>query len=193
MQIELSFLEWLWALRKWIDEKSAAEVAAGEQQTERPVFLMLDNHASRYSQEVLDTAHGQQNYFGIRINEEMSQTHQILFLQALLTIIPYFLPFLSEGLQSISRGVGSGKLVTKTSCQSVGAGSVSACMSLEDARGPGSSSWFTWAHMFDAIHGFRRVSIAWIFCLELIDRDNFIDRAEQQEVGMGSLPTQPVR
>lgn len=58
MQTETSFHQFLQSLSKQIDQRSAAEVAAGGTAIERPVVLMLDNHASRYGDAVLKSATG---------------------------------------------------------------------------------------------------------------------------------------
>ena len=81
MQTEETFLTYITRLDKWIDQRSSVEVAAGGAPIERPVVLMLDNHASRFSDEVLQKTCGQAAELGIRIFSEESGTSG--FLQAL--------------------------------------------------------------------------------------------------------------
>ena len=70
MQTQQSFIEYLEALDMQITARSNADVAAGGEPIERPVVLCLDNHASRYSEEVLKSASGQQSRLGTRLFTE---------------------------------------------------------------------------------------------------------------------------
>ena len=69
MQTGASFLQFLAALDAQITQLSAAEVAAGRTPILRPVVLMLDNHASRYDEEVLAAATG-----AARVNPRVAAT-----------------------------------------------------------------------------------------------------------------------
>ena len=81
MQTQQSFVEFLEHLDRQITARSDAEVAAGGEPIERPVCLCLDNHASRFSEEVLQSASGQQARLGIRMFTEEPGTSG--FLQSL--------------------------------------------------------------------------------------------------------------
>ena len=65
MQTEETFLTYLRRLNAWIDQRSAVEVAAGGTPIERPVVLLLDNHASRFGDGVLEATTGQAAELGI--------------------------------------------------------------------------------------------------------------------------------
>lgn len=58
MQTCKTFLAYLKGLAQQIDARSDAEVAPGNTRIERPCVLMVDNHASRFSEEVLEAASG---------------------------------------------------------------------------------------------------------------------------------------
>ena len=81
MQTGTSFIQYLRLLDKMITERSDAEVAAGGEPIKRPVVLMLDNHASRFDDEVLEEGTGAAPELGIRIWTEESKVSG--FLQAL--------------------------------------------------------------------------------------------------------------
>ena len=81
MQTQESFIQYLEQLDREITAHSDAAVAAGGEPIERPVVLCLDNHASRYSEEVLKAASGQSSRLGIRLFTEEPMTSG--FLQSL--------------------------------------------------------------------------------------------------------------
>eukprot|EP00966_Prymnesium_polylepis_P177702 4115153-Prymnesium_polylepis.1 len=81
MQTQQSFVEYLEHLDQQITARSEADVAAGGEPIERPVVLCLDNHGSRYSEEVLKSASGQQARLGTRLFTEEPGTSG--FLQSL--------------------------------------------------------------------------------------------------------------
>jgi hypothetical protein len=81
MQTQESFLQYLHQLDAEITARSNAEVAAGRPPIERPVVDCLDNHASRYSEEVLEACSGDAAKLGIRIFTEEAGTSG--FLQSL--------------------------------------------------------------------------------------------------------------
>ena len=81
MQTEASFLEFLQQLDEQITARSDADVAAGGTPIERPVVLTLDNHASRFGDEVLEQATGHGAALGMRMFTEESKTSG--FLQSL--------------------------------------------------------------------------------------------------------------
>ena len=81
MQTQESFIQYLEQLDREITAHSDAAVAAGGEPIERPVVLCLDNHASRYSEEVLKAASGQSARLGIRLFTEEPMTSG--FLQSL--------------------------------------------------------------------------------------------------------------
>ena len=81
MQTQQSFIEYLEQLDCEITQHSDAAVAAGGEPILRPVVLCLDNHASRYSSEVLLAASGQSPRLGIRLFTEEPMTSG--FLQSL--------------------------------------------------------------------------------------------------------------
>ena len=81
MQTQQSFIEYLEQLDKEITARSDAEVAAGRAPIERPVVDCLDNHASRYSEEVLQACSGDAARLGIRLFTEEAGTSG--FLQSL--------------------------------------------------------------------------------------------------------------
>ena len=81
MQTCASFLEWMKWLKEQIQARSEAEVARGGTRIELPVVVMLDNHASRFSKEVLEASNGAAPPLGIRLFTEPPNTSG--FLQAL--------------------------------------------------------------------------------------------------------------
>ena len=81
MQTGASFIQYLRLLDKMITARSEAEVAAGGTPIERPVVLLLDNHASRFDDEVLEEATGEAPKLGIRLWTEEAGVSG--FLQAL--------------------------------------------------------------------------------------------------------------
>eukprot|EP00966_Prymnesium_polylepis_P228835 5295433-Prymnesium_polylepis.1 len=81
MQTQESFIQYLEQLDREITAHSDAAVAAGGAPIKRPVVLCLDNHASRYSEEVLKAASGQSSRLGIRLFTEEPGTSG--FLQSL--------------------------------------------------------------------------------------------------------------
>ena len=81
MQTQATFLQYLQQLDCEITAHSDAAVAAGGEPIARPVVLCLDNHASRYSEELLKAASGQGAKLGIRLFTEEPMTSG--FLQSL--------------------------------------------------------------------------------------------------------------
>ena len=74
-------MQYLEQLNREITQHSDAAVAARGEPILRPVVLLLDNHASRFSEEVLKAASGQYSRLGIRLFTEEANTSG--FLQSL--------------------------------------------------------------------------------------------------------------
>ncbi|KAJ1623938.1 hypothetical protein T492DRAFT_882709 [Pavlovales sp. CCMP2436] len=70
VQLGLTFLDYRKNLDKEITARSAAEVAAGNEPIERPCCLAVDNHGSRYDDDVLAAFGHAESEYGIRIFTE---------------------------------------------------------------------------------------------------------------------------
>ena len=81
MQTQATFMEYVEQLSREITQHSDAAVAAGGEPILRPVVLMVDNHASRFLEEVLKALSGQSARLGIRMFTEEANTSG--FLQSL--------------------------------------------------------------------------------------------------------------
>jgi hypothetical protein len=78
MQTGVTFLDYLKRLDAEISARSVAEVLAGNRPIMRPVVLLLDNHGSRYDEEVLAAFGHAESEYGIRIFTEEPNTSQFL-------------------------------------------------------------------------------------------------------------------
>ncbi|KAJ1631175.1 hypothetical protein T492DRAFT_906121 [Pavlovales sp. CCMP2436] len=87
VQTDLTFLDFLKILDKEITARSVAEVAAGNPPIERPVVLCVDNHGSRYDDEVLAAFGHAESEYGIRVFTEEPNTSQFLQLSFSADII----------------------------------------------------------------------------------------------------------
>ena len=78
VQTGVTFLQYLKRLDMEISARSAAEVLAGNAPILRPVVLLVDNHSSRYDDEVLAAVGHAESEYGIRIFTEEPNTSQFL-------------------------------------------------------------------------------------------------------------------
>ena len=171
MQTGESFLQYLEALDKQITARSDADVAAGGTAIERPVVLTGDNHASRYTADVLKAATGCCNRLGIRLWTEEPFTSG--FLQAL-----------DQYNSAFHRAYNKAKEVYKTAYEaryktpikSFGLPQFMSVLGGDEELGvPG--MWFTWADPFDIITAWRKVGVTGnVFAPDLINRAEFIDQ-----------------
>jgi hypothetical protein len=172
IQTEESFIQYLRALDEWITQRSDAEVKAGGKPIERPVVLMLDNHASRYGDDVLAAAEGESPALGIRIFTEEPATSG--FLQAL-----------DQYNSKFHRDYNKAKEAFKEAYMAhngqrpphIGLKEFLSILGGDASLGfPG--VWFGWADKYDIVTAFRKVGIAGnVLCPDNIDRSEFIDQA----------------
>eukprot|EP00966_Prymnesium_polylepis_P057566 1332930-Prymnesium_polylepis.2 len=165
MQTGTSFIQQLRLLDAQITARSNAEVAEGGTAIERPVVLMLDNHASRFDDEVLEEATGVAPSLGIRMWTEAAGTSG--FLQALDQYNSAFHRAYNKALKAYKEAYEAhhGKVLPgvdiKVFLKVLGG---DAALGL-----PG--MWFTWADPFDIITAWRKVGIAGnVLAPQLIDR-----------------------
>ena len=78
MQTKETFMEFLRFLVEQIKARSEAEVAAGKPPIEFPVTLMLDNHSSRFGEEILEACSEDAAGLGISLFFEESMSSHIL-------------------------------------------------------------------------------------------------------------------
>jgi hypothetical protein len=171
MQTQQSFIEYLEHLDQQITARSEAEVAAGGEPIERPVVLCLDNHASRYSEEVLIAASGQSSRLGIRLFTEEAGTSG--FLQSLDQYNSKFHRHYNKGRDAWKEAYEARH---KKPCSSFG---LIECLKVlaGDAELGLPGMWFSWADPFDIVTAWRKVGIAGnVLAPELIDRSEFIDQ-----------------
>jgi hypothetical protein len=181
MQTQQSFIEYLEHLDKQITARSEAEVAAGREPILRPVVLTLDNHASRYSEEVLKAASGQSSRLGIRLFTEEAGTSG--FLQSLDQYNSKFHRHYNKGRDAYKEAYKARK---KKPLPSFGLIEFLKVLGGDADLGlPG--MWFTWADPFDIVTAWRKVGIAGkVLAPECIDRTEFIDQPPPQ---IGATPT----
>lgn len=185
MQTETTFLEFLQALDKQITARSDAEVAAGRTAIERPVTLMLDNHASRFGEGVLEATAASladDDRFarlGIRLFTEEPKTSG--FLQSLDQYNSKFHREYNTALKTYKQAYETryGQALS-----SVSLSTFLAVMGGDDElQLPG--MWFTWCSAFDVIRAWQKVGISGNrLAPELIDRSEFIDR--EQATGLAA-------
>jgi hypothetical protein len=175
MQTQESFIQFLERLDREITAHSDAAVAAGGAPIERPVVLCLDNHASRYSEEVLKAGSGQSSRLGIRLFTEEPMTSG--FLQSLDQYNAKFHRCYNKGRDAYKAAY---KARYKTECTSFGMVEFIKVLAGDAVLGlPG--VWFSWADPFDIVTAWRKVGIAGnVLAPELIDRSEFIRPADQQ-------------
>ena len=189
MQTQQSFIEYLEHLDQQITARSDADVAAGGEPIERPVVLCLDNHASRYSEEVLKSASGQQSRLGIRLFTEEPGTSG--FLQSLDQYNAKFHRHYNNGRDAYKEAYAARN---KTPLASFGLVEFLKVLGGDAELGlPG--VWFSWATPFDVVTAWRKVGIAGnVLAPELIDRTEFIDQPAAATPGAAagnSLGTPP--
>jgi hypothetical protein len=187
IQTEESFIQYLKALDSWITQRSEAEVAAGGEAIERPVVLMLDNHASRYGDDVLAAAEGACPALGIRLFTEEPATSG--FLQAL-----------DQYNSKFHRGFNKAKEAFKQAYKARH-GSRPAHIGLKEFLSilGGDASlglpgvWFSWADPFDIVTAFRKVGISGnVLCPDNIDRTEFIDQAAAERAVSAAPSSSPI-
>lgn len=206
MQTQESFIQYLEQLNREITAHSEAAVAAGREPIERPVVLCLDNHASRYSEEVLTAASGSASRLGIRLFTEEPMTSG--FLQSLDQYNSTFHRQYNKARSAYKNAykarptlclcvactspkspivVTSPCFVTHAPPCSLQAHHKQPCTSyglVEFVRVLGGDAelglpgmWFSWADPFDIVNAWRKVGIAGnVLAPELIDRSEFIDQ-----------------
>ena len=169
MQTQASFIEYLEDLDRQITAHSEASVAAGGEPIERPVVLCLDNHASRFSEEVLTAASSQESRLGIRMFTEEPGTSG--FLQSLDQ-------YNGKLHRNYNKALGVYKEAFKAH-HSHELATVSLSHFLKVLGGchvlgvPG--MWFSWADPFDIVNAWRKVGIAGNKLVpSLINRDEFV-------------------
>ena len=185
MQTQKTFIEYLEQLDAEITQHSDAAVAAGGEPILRPVVLCLDNHASRFSVEVLKACSGQEARLGIRLFTEEPNTSG-------------FLQSLDQYNSTFHRRYNTGRDVSKTAyeghykrpCTSFGMVELIKVLGGDSLFGlPG--MWFFGADPYDIITAWRRVGIAGNkLCPEMIDRSEFIDQPPPM-AALGSPTTAP--
>ena len=185
MQTQEAFIQYLEQLDREITAHSDAAVAAGGTAIERPVVYCLDNHASRYSEEVLKACSGQESRLGIRIFTEEPQTSG--FLQSLDQYNATF-----HRRYNKARDVWKSAYLArwKKPCTSFG---LPECIKVigGDAELGLPGMWFSWADPYDIITAWRKVSIAGnVLAPELIDRSQFIS---QPATTAPATPAAPIR
>jgi hypothetical protein len=170
MQTQVSFLEFLELLNEQITARSEAEVAQGKEPIQRPVVVCLDNHASRYSEDVLVAMSGQQSRLGMRMFTEEAGTSG--FLQSLDQYNSKFHRHYNKGRDAYKEAY---EARYNTQC---------AFGLLEFLKVLGGDAelglpgvWFSWADPYDVVTAWRKVGIAGnVLKPELIDRSEFIDQ-----------------
>jgi hypothetical protein len=171
MQTGETFLQYLRSLDEQITQRSDAEVAAGGAPILRPVVLMLDNHASRYDEGVLEAATGVAPALGIRLWSEEPDTSG--FLQALDQYNAKF-----HRCYNSARDLYKAAYLAryKKALSHIGLHEFLAILGGDAALGlPG--MWFSWASPFDIICAFKKVGIAGnTFYPDSINRSEFIDQ-----------------
>ena len=145
-------------------------MAAGGEPIERPVVLMLDNHASRFSVEILKSASGAMPRLGMRLFTEEPLTSG--FLQSLDQYNAAFHRNYNKGRDAYKCAYEAHH---KEKC-AFGIVELIKVLGGDAVLGmPG--MWFSWACPFDIITAWRRVGIAGNkLCPEMIDRSEFIDQ-----------------
>ena len=183
MQAQESFLQYLEQLSREIDAHSDAAVAAGGEPIKRPVVLLLDNHASRYSEEVLKAASGQSARLGIRLFTEEPMTSG--FLQSLDQYNGTFHRRYNQGRDAYKIAY---QARYKCQCTSFGIPEFIKVLAGDAELGfPG--IWFSWATPHDIVTAWRKVGIAGnVLCPEMIDRAEFVD---QPAPGSSDSPAAP--
>ena len=88
MQTQKTFIEYLEQLSGEITQHSDAAVAAGGEPIIRPVCLCLDNHASRFSVEILKSASGAMPRLGMRLFSRRSPSPRASFRVSTSTTPP---------------------------------------------------------------------------------------------------------
>mmetsp|Transcript_50883 Transcript_50883/g.108690 ORF Transcript_50883/g.108690 Transcript_50883/m.108690 type:complete len:213 (-) Transcript_50883:171-809(-) len=171
MQTQATFMQYLEQLSRETTQHSDAAVAAGGEPILRPVVLLLDNHASRFSEEVLKAASGQCSRLGIRLFTEEVNTSG--FLQSL---DQYNSQFHRRYNQAHDVYREAYKARTKKECTSFGIPEYVKVLGGDATLGlPGMR--FSWANPFDIVTAWRKVDIAGnVLAPELIDRAEFIDQ-----------------
>jgi hypothetical protein len=171
MQTGETFLQYLQALDEQITQRSDAEVAAGGVAILRPVVLMLDNHASRYDESVLEAATGAAPALGIRLWSEEPDTSG--FLQALDQYNAKFHRYYNSA-RDLYKAAYLARY--KKALSHVGLHEFLAILGGDAALGlPG--MWFSWASPFDIIRAFKKVGISGnTFYPDFINRSEFIDQ-----------------
>lgn len=171
MQTQQTFIEYLEQLDREITQHSDAAVAAGGEPILRPVVLCLDNHASRYSAEVLLAASGQSSRLGIRLFTEEPMTSG--FLQSLDQYNATFHRRYNDGRDVYKAAY---EAHYKKPCTSYGMVEFIKVLGGDVTLGlPG--MWFFWATPHDIITAWRKVGIAGNkLAPEMIDRSEFIDQ-----------------
>ena len=177
MQTQETFLQYLQELDREITAHSNAAVAAGGQPIERPVVLCLDNHASRYSEEVLTAASGIAAPLGIRLFTEEPMTSG--FLQSLDQYNAKFHRHYNDARDVYKEAY---KARYKQPCKTFGLVEFIKVLGGDAELGvPG--MWFSWASPYDIITAWRKVGIAGnVLAPELIDRSEFIDQPSEEAV-----------
>ena len=168
MQTQVSFLEFLELLDKQITAQSEAEVAAGLEPIKRPVVVCLDNHSSRYSEDVLVSMSGQQSRLGMRMFTEEPGTSG-------------FLQSLDQYNSKFHRYYNKGRDTYKTAFQARH-GKPCAFGLLEFLKVLGGDAdlglpgmWFAWVDPYDVVTAWRKVGIVGnVLRPDQIDRSEFI-------------------
>ena len=170
MQTQKSLLEYMQELDREITAHSDAAVAAGGEPIERPVVLMVDNHASRFSEELLKATTGQTAKFGIRLFTEAPKTSG-------------FLQSLDQYNSTVHRRYNTARDVWKEAYEArygkaPSFGLVEALKVLGGDNELGLvGMWFNWCSPYDVLQAWRKVGIAGnVLRPELIDRSEFIDQ-----------------
>ena len=171
MQTQQTLSEYLEQLDREITAHSNAAVAAGGEAIERPVVLTVDNHASRFSEEILKSASGQMARLGIRLFTEEAGTSG--FLQSLDQYNGTFHRRYNDGRTAYKQAY---EARYKTPCLSFGMVEFVKVLGGDADLGlPG--VWFSWATPFCIVTAWRKVGIAGnVLAPELIDRSEFIDQ-----------------
>ena len=187
MQTQDSYIQYLEQLDREITAHSEAAVAAGGTPIERPVVLCLDNHASRYSEEVLKACSGQRSRLGIRIFTEEPKTSG-------------FLQSLDQYNATFHRRYNQGRDVYKTAYEARWKTpctfGLPECIKVlgGDAELGLPGMWFSWANPYDVITAWRKVGIAGnVLAPELIDRSEFISQPAAIPDATPATPAAPTR
>lgn len=187
IQTEVSFIQYLEALNKWITQRSDAEVKAGGKPIERPVVLMLDNHASRYGDEVLAAAEGACPSLGIRIFTEEPATSG--FLQALDQYNSKFHRDYNKAKEAFKEAF---KARHGNRPPHIGLKEFLSILGGDSSLGL-PAMWFSWADPYDIVTAFRKVGIAGnVLCPDNIDRSEFIHQAAAERDVAAAPSASPV-